>query len=289
MKKLLLAVAGAMALGTFFVGCDLNPTGTKSENAKVNLTVPDTLSLSTTTPIIGKIKADEEITEVSYAILNSNNEIATGVTVSGPSISKVESYEFKNQALTISVGANVSAGTYKLQIIVVAGPEAITNFSFYVKGTTGPTEDPLQEKEVTVGNQDATKGSALDVDEMVVYGSSEANGSATIQAKVDAWFGIVSGKATMMAPASANGFAPVTKNWTSKATTKFLKVSEDFDDITYQSDIDELWSGSGESLVSISTGDVFVIETDGGDYRLLKIESASSATDGTVTIKGKIK
>jgi hypothetical protein len=92
-----------------------------------------------------------------------------------------------------------------------------------------------------------------------------------------------------MAPSAATGFAPITQNWSVKNATKFLKVSVDFNSIKTQSAIDALWSGSGSASLAIAAGDVIVVQTVGGNYRLLLIESASNETNGVVTVKGKIK
>lgn len=300
MKKVLSAVAGAVAIGAIFIGCELNPAS-NDDKVSIELSNIPSIAAGDVQSITAKIDGNVAISSVSVKISDSYGD---DVSSSDFTISK-ENFDFgagekkikigDNQDMYIRITPKATAcnGTYTFTISATAGAGSSSkSTTFDVTGGMNcdePDEDPLTEREVVVGNQSASKGSALDVDEMKVYSSSEANGSASVQAKVDAWFGIVGGKATVMAPASANGFAPITKDWTNKNATKFLKVTVDFDDVTYQSEIDELWTGSGESLVNISKGDVFVVKTNAGDYRLLKIEAASNDPSGEVTVVGKIK
>lgn len=289
MKIGLRTIVCAFALGIGFTGCGLLDPD-ESSAPEVTLSVPPILDAGTTTPINGEVKASEEISSVIFTVVTAQNESVSEsqIQVEGPTVKGVKSFKFKDSNLKIKISSNTPSGDYKIKVTVKADVENDTYFPFTVEGgSTGPQEDILNEKTVTLGNQKAVPGSALDADNMQVYKTSEITSTAT-QAKIDVWFGVTGGNATMMSPSSANAaqFAP--GEWTNKNSTQFKKVSVDFDDIKTQSDIDDLWTGSGESSIAVSAGDVFVIKTESGN-RLLKIESASNETNGTVEVTGKIK
>jgi hypothetical protein len=299
MKKLIAGITATCLLGLGMTGCFLNPASNDDE-VDVKLGDISSIAAGTTQHVTAKIDANVPITEIGFNITNSAGEDVTAklFTVQRLNIElgtkeKIEIGNNKDMYITITPNSAICNGTYTLNLTVVAGSASLTKHDeFEVTGGTcesGQVETELTARTVFVGNQSSTEGSALDVDEMVVYKSSQLKDNATSQAAVDAWFGIVQSKATIMAPSAATGFAPITQNWSVKNATKFLKVSVDFNSIKTQSAIDALWSGSGSASLAIAAGDVIVVQTVGGNYRLLLIESASNETNGVVTVKGKIK
>jgi len=300
MKKLLAGITVTCLLGLGMTGCDLNPV---SNDDKVDIELGDISSVAAGSAqfVSAKIDANVAITEIGISIFNEEGEDVTNelFTVEKQSIEfgtkeKILIGDGKDMYIKFTPKTTVCDETYTLKLTAMAGTvSSIKQDDFLVTGgTCGPSvieEEELEALTVVVGNQSASKGSALDVDKMVVYTTSQLNGNATNQAAVDAWFGVVSGKATILAPASANGFAPITQNWSVKNATKFLKVSADFNNIKTQSAIDALWTGSGSASLAIAAEDVIVVQTVDGIYRLLLIESASNATDGTISVKGRIK
>lgn len=297
MRRVLTGIATALVLGLGMTGCDLNPA---SNDDEVTITLGDIAGIAagTTQDVTATVKGNVAIESIVFKIYDSNDQDVTTsmFTVSQQNITlgaveKVEIGVGKDMYYKITPKATVCNETYTLKVTATAGSASLTKpDDFQVTGgTCGTVEDTLKVKDVTVGNQNATAGSALDVDAMVVYSSADCNSSSATQALIDAWFGIVGGSATVLAPASANGFAPITKNWTVKNATKFLKVTATFDAIKKQSQIDALWSGTGSNSLSIATGDVIVVQTATGVFRLLQIVSASNAENGTVSVTGRIK
>lgn len=277
-------------------GCDLNPV---SNDDKVDIELGDISSIEagSTQHVTAKIDANVAITGIVIGIFNGEGEDVTTelFTVAKQNADlgtkkKIEIGNGKDMYINITPKTTVCNETYTLKITAMAGAVSSTKEDGFsvTGGTCGIVEEELTAKNVTVGNQSAAQGSALDVDEMVVYKSSEVNGNSVNQAAVDAWFGIVGGNATILAPASANDFAPITQDWSVKNATKFLKVTADFDNIKTQSAIDALWSGSGSATLQIANDDVIVVQTTEG-IRLLLIVSASNTTTGSISITGKIK
>lgn len=295
MKKLFAGITATCLLGLGMVGCDLNPVSNDDE-VKIELGDISTIAAGSTQYVTAKVDANVAITSIDISIFNNMGvEVTTSLfSVEKQNIEfgtkeKIEIGNNKDMYIKITPKTDVCNETYTLKITAVAGAASLTkpdDFSV-TGGTCGPVEEVLTARNVTVGNQGASAGSALDVDAMVVYKQSEI--TTAIQAAVDAWFGIVSGKATIMAPANANDFAPITQNWATKNATKFLKVTADFDNVKTQSAINALWSGSGSGLLPIATGDVIVVQTASGDLRLLQIVSASDATNGSISVTGRIK
>ncbi len=293
----MLGIAGMFVLN--LSSCDALGPEENDDNASVSIKQIENVTFSggaetATRPLDGEIKGDPQINDVVFSIIYEGED----VTEEGHIIIDQGEFVYENKkkvdldAISLIINNTACNGTYTLKIDVTAGSAPGGNStSFTVSGATACGEQPeeqLQEVTVTVGNQDAGPGSALDVDSMKVHQSSDAKNSASIQEAVDVWFGIVESNASMMAPASApSGFA--TSSWTVKNATAFQKVTVAFDEITTQSQIDALWSGSGSSLVTIAAGDVFVVQTVEGNNRLLKIVSASDATTGTAEVTGKIK
>lgn len=297
MKKLLAGITGTCLLGLGMTGCDLNPL---SNDDKVDIELGDISSIAagSTQYVTAKIDANVAITEIDISIVNDEGDDVTTTlflvekqNVEFGTKEKIEIGNGKDMYVKITPKTSVCDETYTLKMTAVAGTvSSIKQDDFSVTGgTCGPVEEELTAKNVVVGNQSASQGSALDVDAMVVYKSSEFTDNPTVHAAVDAWFGIVSGNATMLAPASATGFAPITQDWSVKNATKFLKVTADFDNIKTQSAINALWSGSGSASLQIATGDVIVVQTANGDLRLLLIVSATNATNGSISVTGKIK
>lgn len=291
-KKLLTGVTTACVLSLGMLGCDLNPVSDDDE-VSIELTGISSITAGSGQAITAKVKGNVAITSIDVEIFDTTGDNLTDISFevqkSNLSGDEKEVKVGDDMSITVTPDEQACNGRYILKMTAVAGSASTTKSdTFTVTGgedCSEPVEDPLTEKEVTLGNQDASAGSALDVDAMTVYKTSECVES--VRGDIDAWFGIVGGNATMMSPASATQFAP--KNWTVKNDTKFLKVEKNFDDIEFQSEIDALWTGTGSGSVSIAAGDVVVIKTVDGDYRLLKVESASNATTGSVTVTGKIK
>jgi hypothetical protein len=248
------------------------------------------LQLNTTTAITGKITADENITGVQYSILNSSGAVATGVTVTGPSVSGDKSYEFKGQVLTIAVGATAAAGTYKLQLVVTAGPVATLAFAFEVNGTTGPVGTPVTTAEVIAGaNSNTAYGSSIDLDLGVAWKMADA---ATNVPKIDlcyAYAGVAGseklGTATW-AKASLFDFA---KNWESPTSVKFYKqvmTSAQFDAITTKEQIPAFVETLATAAsYEVAAGDVFLVKTTENVIALIRITAQAPGAAGTISIK----
>ncbi|MFW5775219.1 MAG: hypothetical protein ACOCW2_02920 [Chitinivibrionales bacterium] len=303
MKRFTKAVASISMVGTAALlltglnGCDILNPEENEDSASITVNEIGTINVSSGLQVYtleGQIKGDPQINDVDFSISRDDGGEITGVEVVTVNFAPENEKSVKlDDKVQIQVSSAACNGSYTLMISVEAGTANSSKpVSFTVAGATdceGPTEELLTDTTVTLGNQEASTGSALDVDSMKVHGSSAARNSESIQASVDVWFGIVGGEASMMAPSAAPaGFSPA-EHWSVTNNTLFEKVQVDFDDITTQSELNNLWTGSSSTLVTISAGDVFVIETVDGNYRLLEIVSASDAKNGEAVVTGKIK
>ncbi|MBN1604581.1 MAG: hypothetical protein JW915_23435 [Chitinispirillaceae bacterium] len=297
MNKLFTVSFTALTLGLGLSGCLLGPASDEDE-VSIDVDQVQIIGSSGNISITGDIKANVEINSVTCKVLDAVNaevspsliEVDKDVTPVGEKKLDLE----EDLKLRLKISAQACDGDYTLKIDVVAGtaersaliPITISG----VKTCSVVTEDTLRTQKVTLGNQTAAAGSALDADFMAVY-SSQQFSAPSVQATIDLWFGIVSGgTAKMMAPSVATGFAPVSNNWTTKNSTKILKVSAAFDQIKTQSQINALWTETGSvSSVQIAANDVFVIKTVEGNYRLLRIVSASASESGNAVVIGRIK
>lgn len=295
MNKLFTVSVAALALGLGLMGCDLlGPTD--ADEVSITLGAIPAISSASNQAITGDVDANVEITSVTPVIKDASGTVVSTITVTKNNVTGTKKkLDLKTDlALTLGVSAQTCNGTYTLELTAMAGTATTTKSGTFtvsgVKDCSAVVEDTLSTKQVTLGNQNASAGSALDVDLMEVYKSAQF-AAASVQATIDLWFGIVStGAAKMMAPSVATGFAPIANNWTTKNATKILKVTADFNQIKTQSQIDLLWSeASSVSSVEIAANDVFVIKTVEGKYRLLRIVSASTSESGTAEVVGRIK
>jgi len=297
MNKLFTVSFTAVTLGIGLSGCLLGPASDEDE-VSIDVDPVQTIGSSGNITITGDIKANVEINTVRYSVLNAlNAEVPPSLIEVDNDITPVGKKKLdigEDLKLRLKISAQACDGLYTLKIEVVAGTaERLALVPITISGVktcSVVTEDTLRTQQVTLGNQSATAGSALDADLMVVY-SSQQFSAPSVQATIDLWFGVVSGgKAKMMAPSVATGFAPVNNNWTTKNATKILKVSASFDQIKTQSQINTLWTETGSvSSVEIYANDVFVIKTAEGNYRLLRIVSASASESGNAVVVGRIK
>jgi hypothetical protein len=294
-----LFLAFLMAMGLALTGCDL--LGGDDEDT-VEILNFDLSSVSVdvsdgnpdTIRVVGEIDASADITVVDVVVTDS----ATGEEITeddGITVKKGSMTGSKNADLDIILVVEPATLTKRYTVKVTASTEngdATESASFYVTGFTGT---PVVETQVVLGAQNATQGSALDLDDYSVYTSSQVTDN---EATVDLYLGFAqTGNALrIMSPAEAatDGFAP--QNWPAGTTneTRFYQLetltAAEFNAITRQEDIDVLWDPANalsQAQLNISGGEVIIVETDQDLIRIIRVDNVSSETaSAVVTIIG---
>jgi len=288
------SVLASVVVGVFgLMGCEEDST-TAENKITIEAIGNVTGTAGTQVAVQGEIEADATPT-VTAVIQNSTGggvpAAELSVTFTDPTDDKPDLAD--DMAMTIVVGANGACnGTYSLVITATTTTSVSQSAPFTV---TGGRDCGLTEATVTLGAQDATPGSLLDADAMVVYLTGGNTGASTPVANrpdCDVLFyysTVAPADYKFIAPDTAQG---VLTSWTAqeKANTSFKKVVANFDNIATQGDIDLLWANGGTSSkrLSIAVNDVIVINTSAGAYKAVRIESLTGSLGAAViSVKGK--
>jgi hypothetical protein len=287
MKKLI-ALFSVGILVAMMVGCGLNPAGPATLNVTISA-IPDLTAGSGGAQISVTIESDSAITNMTYAVMSGTNDRTSDFNITPPLYSDYQGKESVTINFTISAKSGITGGTYSFKVTVDAGDLTKDDArNFTVAGGTGGT---LSSASLTLGAQNAAPPSLLDADNMTRF--SNTSTPTGVQQNIDAIFSfstVLSPNAlAFTAPDSAQG-SPYT-GWTYRPVTKFKKVTATWANITTQSDVNALWSGvggSGVSRIAVAQGDVIVISTSAGTYKVVQI-AAVNGTDSyaTIDINGK--
>jgi hypothetical protein len=285
-KKML--TVSAMALSLFVIGCGTtDPTTT---TATVTLGEIGTLTAGSNAPksVTGSIKADEIITNVTYAIVDASDKpvSSTLIPVSGTAANNKKDLDI---TVTIEAKTGAISGSYNLKITVTAGVVTSTTKPFTV---TGVAANPVVSADVTLGAHDnATLGSSLDLDAGTVMLAAAARADGSGVDIVYTYSSTAPGP-VLMSPTYAKASSGITAfaAWVNPFDTKFHKVTTT--GVTYESittDValkalyNETLATAGRLVVAV--GDLVVVKTSAGKYALIKIVTVSSDATGSASIK----
>ncbi len=299
MMKKVLAIAG-MATALLINGCLLDG-GTEEDNgiSFKDVLVTDTVRVgsgaSGGVPIEGIMEANAEITNIQFTVYNSSQANVTSsfsfltfVTPIGKS--KVN---LKDQNATITAtSTSLTSGTYNLKISgEVNGEITSIEKSFQVKNGNVVVTPDLKDTTVTVaGHGSNTIGSSFDLDAgkvMLATDAIKANSGVDLVYT----FSATRNSPVLMTPVYAKNSSNIAvfENWVSPNATQFHEVFlVDFDAITTKAEIQALFNASLASSTgreNCAANSVFVVKTDTGAYALLRMETVSTSSTGTATIK----
>lgn len=296
MKKLfyIISVFSVSAGLILMSGCDLfGPEDPDEDAVTISIDAIGTIAAGDYKVVGGDVEANVVITALTASILNSDQTAYTGtaITIQKQAVSGEDKIDLSDDAdLRIITTASAVSGTYYLKIEATAGTATASELAEFT--VTGGVTVHLDTTEVTLGSWDNdTYGSSLDADEMVVYKVSQV--TAAIQPEIDIWFSNQGGGGTwLMTPtrAAEQGHAP--DGWTNKSTDiELMEVTGDADlaSVETQDDIDAIWAANvvdAGDYVDVVEGDVVIVKTNNGVYRLLHVLDVVDANDGTAVILG---
>lgn len=283
-----LAVVSCAGLLLFsFLGCFDDPVSDE-DSVTITLVTFDSLTVNAIKQIEGTVEASPAVDESAFQFTISNNA-ASHFDITLNDIEPMETINLNTDlGLKITPKTTVPSGSYTLTIEVTAG--TATSSKGITFGITGTDPDTLVPKQITLGSwQNSTVGSSLEADSMLVYLSDAA---AAISAEIDVWYSNeADGSNAFYSPAQAASIQHPPKDWVVKNQTLMAIVTADFDATTKQSEVDAIWAAVAtadkKQLIRPTANQVFVLETNNGNARLVKFISGDGTNTGTAVIKGK--
>ena len=312
LKHILLA--GIVTSVFMMSGCDLLTREddaaaaeiTISPDTETEVTVGDILEISGTVTASGELILGYELTDdkedstgIGDKILVNKDKSATPSDLKERDLRDEEDLKI---IVSAAIGNTACAGDYIL--IIKAGVQTsdeevevaeTKKFEFTVVGPECDNKGLIiADVEVVADNmgaQTADSGSSIDLDEFKVWTRANAKINA---AKVDLFMGFLSGTVQLMSPEEAANWpillpAEEKDDWDPSKTnaTKFYltTVSDDFDNIKSQYQIDALWDESmvDDDIISTNDGKVFIAKTDQEKITLLRVVGIKSGS-GTSTV-----
>jgi hypothetical protein len=295
----LTAVTTAFAFGAMMTGCgEDNPLDPDPEIDVTFESIENPIQAGTTQQISGDIETgDVEIDSWTWDVETSTGgEVDTNkIKISNPpnvvGLTKVDLADYPISIITTAAACD---GDYKAVVTINAGDGSATErLSFSITGgvdCSGGGDPTMEQIEVTLGSfANTTHGSSLDADDMTVYGVTEITPS--LEGEIDAWFSNTGDDVPwLMAPSVAAEQQHPPKNWSTKNSTLFDKVSVDVSTIQSQSEIDALWNqAEAKTFATMNVGDEILIKTNQGNTRLVSVISVEATDDGTAVLLGVLE
>ncbi|MBN1128156.1 MAG: hypothetical protein JXA71_04185 [Chitinispirillaceae bacterium] len=284
MKKLLALVCAAGMAG-LWSGCGLTDPTDAEITVTIN-TIPAVTANSGSVSFTVKIESDSAISAMTYQVKQGGTDKTSLFTITPPAVNDYNGK--KNVTLNFSLAAGSGAnGSYDFYVNVTAGD--INDDDTRAFTVTGGGTPVTEKTDISLGAQNAAPPSLLDADNMTTHSVTITD--ETTRGSIDVIFvyATVSGNQFLAFTSPSVAAGSPYDTWTNKAASEFKKVTADYATITTQEQIDALWgTEAGDTRVQIAQGDVIVIKTSAGAYKLVQI-TAISGTDGsaTMSIKGK--
>ncbi len=291
--KTIAAIVVSLLAVSLMIGCLDDPVSNE-DSVTITITTFDSLTAGAIKTIEGEIEASPDIdeSEITITITKGGADVISDFTVVKNDIADAGKIDLDSDlGLKITPKADISGGAYVFSIQVTAGTASSSKSVNF--GIAGGTSD-LVSVDVTLGSwNNATYGSSLDADQMVVYKVAEA---ATNCALIDIWYSneAIKGRGAnvLYSPKQAGIAGHPSKDWTTQNETQMAKVTSavsDFDAVTTQAQVDDIWTAatSKVQLLRLDPNDILVLQTNAGKNVLIKFVSGDGTDTGKCTIKGK--
>ncbi|MBK9577469.1 MAG: hypothetical protein IPO40_10355 [Fibrobacteres bacterium] len=233
----------------------------------------------------GTITDDSGLAQVRLEMINKNGKskllksaIASGSTVKfGP-----------NETITFDIinpGDWGISGDYKIRLTAIDNQGFTTFSELNFQEISGIEPTLLAESDISLGGRGSPLPSFLDLDSLVAITSALAGANPAL---VDLCFGNTSdSKNEVRAPS-----ADPSLNWATKNATRYHKVEAgSYAAAASTEDVQALFSPakSQSSQMMVSVGDEIVIQTVGGNYRIIKVIAIKNSGLFSVefSVKGK--
>ncbi len=195
----------------------------------------------------------------------------------------------------LDVMPNACDGYYRLHLTVVSENEsAAGTIGFRLVGGAGNRCEgdggtPLETHMLgPIGAQSAMYGSSIDFDEGRVYTVMDARANSDL---IDGVYAVtVGGEESIVSPMHAASLNLIFMESDATKSILMMPAAVDFGSISTKQQIRDLWveEQAVSTTLSVTLGDTFIIMTSEGQYALAIIESQTSGTAGTITMKVKI-
>jgi len=296
MKKLSVFLMTGILAGMSFIGCDLlGPSDEDADEVTITLTKFTSIESGSYQQIEATVDANVEITAVNISITKDGAEVDEDlIEVEKPNTptgeKKLELKSGGDMDVKVKVSTDACNGDYVFTITAIAGTAQSTKTNdFTITDGNDCTGTAITTKTLEAGaNQNSSLGSSIDLDGGTVWKMADA---ASHVSEIDICYSHTATSGDKVGSASwakASNY-DYAKNWSSPPDAKMHKVSissSTFDGITTAEEIQDLWvSADGESSLTVTQGNIFIVKTTEGAYALVEVSEQVAGETGSITIK----